>query len=71
MIDVMTRSFSLSEHHVHLCLLRNPASLDVPLTFGMSELEIKVPANLQHKFVYFKERNVFPNAGPRARTKLQ
>ena len=43
----------------------------MPLAFRMGELEIKVPAYLQHEFVDLEQGDVFANAGPRTSAKLE
>ena len=36
----------------------------MPLAFRIGELEIKVPAYLQHEFVDLEQGDISPNAGP-------
>ena len=61
----------MSEYHIHSRLLCNPATLDIPVAFGVGELNIIISANLQRKFVYLEERNVLTNADSKACTKIQ
>lgn len=58
------------DHHIHLALLRDPASMYLPLSLGVRKLRIKVTVKLHHKLAHLHHCDILPDTGVRSSSEL-